>query len=113
MTESDITGDSETALSSPDHIYGVLSDTKRRMALDYLASAEGAVSLADLSAAVVENTDISEPDSDAIRLELHHCHLPKLEDAGMVTYDPAARTVRPRDHKVWSDVDKMPGFDVS
>ena len=33
-------------------------------------------------------------DSDAVRIELHHSHLPKLAAAGWIEYDPENRTVR-------------------
>ncbi|WP_114579390.1 hypothetical protein [Saliphagus sp. LR7] len=31
---------------------------------------------------------------DQLRLELHHAHLPKLDDVGIVEYDPRSETVR-------------------
>ena len=33
-------------------------------------------------------------DSDAVSIELHHSHLPKLAAAGWIEYDPENRTVR-------------------
>ena len=33
-------------------------------------------------------------DSDAVRVELHHSHLPKLAATGWIEYDPETRTIR-------------------
>ena len=33
-------------------------------------------------------------DSDAVRIELHHIHLPKLAAAGWIEYDSGTRTIR-------------------
>lgn len=41
------------------------------------------------------------PDPEALRIHLHHLHLPKLADAGLVEWDTAAQEVAPTDHSVY------------
>lgn len=33
-------------------------------------------------------------DTESLRVELHHHHLPKLENAGLIEYDDRTETVR-------------------
>lgn len=43
-----------------------------------------------------QDTSIGDPQKDdhkRIQIQLHHVHLPKLEDAGLVEYDTDRRTV--------------------
>lgn len=54
------------------------------------------VSLAELASELTDATrSASAPgdDEDRLRLMLHHVHLPRLSDVGLVDYDTAARTV--------------------
>lgn len=51
-----------------------------------------------VAAAERDATVTSVPDSvvDTVELTLHHTHLPKLEDAGLLTYDQSGGRVEPR-----------------
>ena len=90
----------------------VLSDRRRREVLAVLRGADRPLALADLAADLVrrERDGTPEgPDYEAIRrcrLALHHKHVPKLVEAGLVRYDPELRTADYRDTGragAWSD----------
>ena len=80
---------------STDIAFSVLADESRRLAVEELFGRAGPISLADLAAAVADR----HPDEPAGRSEteiataLHHSHLPKLDDADLVDYDPRSKTV--------------------
>lgn len=75
-------------------IFDLLSDRRRRYALHYLSEQVGAVELSDLA----EQVALCEGDPSTDRFErvctgLFHSHLPRMEDAGVVQYDPTRETV--------------------
>lgn len=104
-------GDGPAPAGDPDEAtidgcFDALASRRRRQVLAYLEG-EGSdeVSFDALVSAVVA----AEPRPDArtghyeqVALALHHAHLPKLERAGLVEYDPRARTVRYRGHSLIS-----------
>jgi DNA-binding transcriptional ArsR family regulator len=75
--------DEESPSITPDTAFDVLRAPRRRYALHYLHEHTGSVTITELSEWVARH----EPDADAERVEvsLHHSHLPKLEDAGLVS----------------------------
>lgn len=75
-----------------DRVFEALSHERRRrllVALDDRGS--GADGSADLDALVA--TIAADEDPETVRVELLHCHLPKLERAGYVTWDGDGGTV--------------------
>lgn len=58
--------------------------------------------LADSLVDVSKATDAVGQSHEALQIELHHCHLPKLDAGGVIDYDPASWTVRPAEHPVYS-----------
>ncbi|WP_137287428.1 DUF7344 domain-containing protein [Halorussus salinisoli] len=82
-----------------DQAFDLLGDGQRRRALAALRESDGAMSLTDLAAetvARVEDVDPSEVTADQrerTATMLHHSHLPRLEDAAVVEYDPATGEV--------------------
>lgn len=92
----------ETPLSRDD-VFGVLRDGRRRTVLQYLITQQsGEVPLSTLAAyvAAVEHEITAESASvgelqSRVRISLHHSHLPRLDEAGVVHYDPVTRTVEP------------------
>jgi DNA-binding transcriptional ArsR family regulator len=67
----------------------VLSDPYRRRALRYLSDRTDPVSLAELADGVAESTaETSGRTVETVKLALHHVHLPKLAQAGLVEYSP-------------------------
>ena len=79
------------AATRDDAVLRVLSDESRRRIVALLACRNDLSTLDDLAAAVAARGDDPEDASiDAetrARTELHHRHLPKLADAGLLTYD--------------------------
>lgn len=82
---------------SLDGALAALSNPARRHALSAIADREGLVPLLELAWAVasrlhdVDRAGVSRDTLERIRLRLHHVHLPKLDAAGLVTYDPGRR----------------------
>ncbi|WP_135364930.1 DUF7344 domain-containing protein [Halosimplex halophilum] len=73
-----------TASDETDALFAVLSNADRRFVLSHLAQRETPPALDPLAGALATwNDDRSREDA---RIALHHVHLPKLEDAGLVTY---------------------------
>lgn len=98
-------GDSLETVPLPysfDEVLDVISSPRRRSALYYLKDrADGTVSLDGLAERVRErestipatSTSVS---TDEVKISLAHAHLPKLDTAGIVEYDPDDATVRYR-----------------
>lgn len=78
---------------SIDASWELLADSRRRIAVSVLAERESPVALVDLARDVAARENETDPrDVPADRVEsvavsLHHRHLPKLADHGVVTYD--------------------------
>lgn len=77
-----------------DDLLTSLADWRRRAVLRHLAARDdaGPVVIEAVAAAVAPDA----ADEERLRVRLHHRHLPALDDAGLVEYDPASRTVRYR-----------------
>lgn len=68
-----------------DELLRVLSGARRRVVLRALLTRGGETTLDDLAADLAESADLSE---SRVRIDLHHNHLPKLQDVDVVEYDP-------------------------
>lgn len=79
--------------------HGLLASEHRRLALDVLADEYPTVELETLAADVAEREAESDAVEDgsveSVTIALHHAHLPRLDDAGVVDYDPETRQVDP------------------
>lgn len=81
----------------------LLADDQRRRVLSHLADSNGSTTIDKLVESVFTNTS-SQRDPDEVReqiaLNLHHNHLPRLQDAGLIENDPSGETIRyyPDDH---------------
>lgn len=83
----------------------VLADSRRRSVTRVLTEQEAPVQLTTLAAAVATlEEEPGETAQNTIRLELHHKHLPMMEDVGILTYDPETKRVAPdaSDLKNWN-----------
>ena len=82
-----------------DQAFDLLGDDQRRRALTVLRESDEVVSLdrlAEATAACAEGVDPDDvtPDQrERTATMLHHSHLPRLDDAEVVQYDPASGTV--------------------
>jgi len=94
--ENPTVSDGGTSLLS--RIFEALSEPRRRCVLYYLRD-HGQAQVDDLAVHIaswerdVPASAVSEEDADQIALELVHSHLPKLEDEGLIEYDPRTGTV--------------------
>lgn len=85
------------ATASLERTLELLTDRRRRYAMYALRNGDaGTRDLDEITDSVVarereHGTD--QVDEAAVRVALHHAHLPKLDDAGVVDYDHGAGTV--------------------
>lgn len=88
--------DHDRELSESDR-HLLLAVERRRVALDVLTEGSAPIFLDDLAVAVVErevNDCVATEESvERVAISLHHHHLPKMENIGVVQYDPDERLV--------------------
>ncbi|WP_436925840.1 DUF7344 domain-containing protein [Halosimplex amylolyticum] len=87
---------SQSTPAERDALFAVLADPRRRRLLELLEHLEPGrrTTLSDLSerlAAAEESTEREQRQNVAVTLR--HVHLPKLDDAGLVEYDPETNVV--------------------
>ena len=91
-----------TEYERPDHVterdwYRLLSAERRRELLDVFDGRSGPLALDSLAAEIATRDDELDAADDAVLTRvassLHHVHLPKLHDAGVVEYDPDSRRI--------------------
>lgn len=86
-------------MTHEDRFIQILADPRNRMILRHLNSVEGPLGVTQLADALLqqENTLVSSPEYEEgleqTRISLHHHRLPKLDDAGLVEYDPKANVI--------------------
>ena len=84
---------------SKDELFRILSNSRRRYIIYYLHEAGDEMSLKQLAAriAAVENgtsvDDVTDEERQRVYISLYQTHLPKLEEAGIVSYDDEERIV--------------------
>lgn len=84
-----------------DRLFDVLSDHRRRQLCAYMHSSDEDVFDLDHIVQMIvsqenESSEISDKLRERVKIDLHHRHLPKLDDAGLVEYDPRNSDVRYR-----------------
>lgn len=96
MAQLDLSPSVPSSVAVPEN----LSNERRQLALAILRSRDQPLALADLAKDIVRSRN---PDTEAdldpesvrrLRLTLYHTHVPMLEDAGLVAFNPSERTVR-------------------
>lgn len=84
---------------SQQDIFDILRNTRRRYAFHYVLSCDGPVSLGTLAdhVAAWENDkavdEIEAEERQRAYVSLRQSHLPKMDEAGVVSFDPSANTV--------------------
>lgn len=82
-----------------DRVLRALSDPRRRFVLGELQDAGESLDLGELATRIVawecgcEDADHSTHVEQSVLVSLYHVHAPKLDDAGLVDFDPDARSV--------------------
>ena len=78
---------------SIDEVFDLLADDCRRRVCLFLCRCKvEVVTLSDLVEALEPDGD--EETRERLKINLHHRHLPKLDEAGIVDYDPRSNTAR-------------------
>lgn len=86
-----------------DETLEALADERRRLALDCLPSRGETAALTDLTRRVAVGEAeapvdaVSEERIERVKRSLYHVHLPRLDDVGLVAFDPEERTVERTD----------------
>lgn len=95
----DVLATADLGALTTDEELRILSRSRRRHAIAYLEAADGAVTTEKLAtelAALSANkrpADVTGDERRRVLIELHHNHLPRLHDHGLVEYDPGGGTV--------------------
>lgn len=73
---------------SVDDLFALLADQQRRRLLVVLQEAETSVGLSALARKIAGDATGSDTEGEEwIRINLHHCHIPGLAEAGLISYD--------------------------
>lgn len=85
--------------ASEDQRHQLLANHRRELAVTLLADRTRLMSLAELAAAVGHHDPCVDGSNqaalDRVALDLHHVHLPLMDDLGVLDYDADARTIYP------------------
>lgn len=76
----------------------LLADDRRRLTIALLADRTNPMSLEDLAKEIATNEHGTLPNGagiEQVSTSLHHIHLPKLDEAGVLTYDPDTHRIVP------------------
>ncbi|KOX97484.1 DUF7344 domain-containing protein [Halorubrum tropicale] len=95
-----------------EQVYTILANERRRRAIEQLRSVGGPVSVNELSTLVAgRETGESPPPKrcrESVYTSLVQTHLPKLADAGVITYDRDSQTIelsrRARDVRLYTEI---------
>lgn len=88
--------DERAAELSASERHSLFAADRRRLAIDILAGRSSPVELEGLAARITARGNGSAADEESIErvaITLHHTHLPKMAEMGVVDYDPESRTV--------------------
>lgn len=88
----------EQARLSRASVFSLLADERRLTVIEQLQQMRVPLAVADLAREIAtresEHSSINRGDhQDTVLQSLHHCHVPKLVDAGVVAYDETRNTV--------------------
>jgi hypothetical protein len=82
----------QTSAYTLDALFEILANQQRRYTLYHLSKMKGVtITLSELIDVLVQDVTATRTQ---LRLELHHCHLPKLADYNIIEYDPRSQTIR-------------------
>lgn len=86
-------GDGDIERLSLDVIFEILHVSRRRDVLGYLEENDGAASLDELAEFIaakengIEEWELSSSQRKRVYIGLYQCHLPKMDDAGIIDYN--------------------------
>jgi|GEM_PF-924655 len=82
------------ALTETDY-HGLLVASRRRYVIDILLDNPRPIELTELATAVAKREDGDKPVSQ-VEAQLHHRHLPKMDEMGVIDYEPTEGRVEPQ-----------------
>jgi DNA-binding transcriptional ArsR family regulator len=85
----------DSRADSTDDTLRLLADERRRTALRFLIEGDGPTTVDEVAERVAADAGDDRP-VERVRVDLHHTHLPKMDEAGVVDYDARRGTVRYR-----------------
>ncbi|WP_226006772.1 DUF7344 domain-containing protein [Natrinema salinisoli] len=100
-----LTAFGDTRADAVDTALDLLANQRRREVLEYLEETGGSATLTELAVevatreagaepnAISDHGDVSARDRRAVRISLHHTHIPMLANADVVDYDTETETV--------------------
>lgn len=81
-----------TTVQQTDEFFDVLSHPYRRAILQVLLASGPPLTVTDLAKKIQTNSPSEQTTGaeqlDQLRIKLHHVHLPRMADAGVLTYNP-------------------------
>ncbi len=86
----------ETSVPTQNERYRLISSETRRIILGVLANSESPLTLRELAELVAEREAGGNSVNDGVDravIELHHNHLPRIEEAGLIRYDAESNHV--------------------
>lgn len=89
-----------TAYLTEDDYYALLAAEERRLVLEILTyQGESTMSLMEIASEIAKRKQNSDPhdqeDITAVAVGLHHVHLRKMGNLGVIHYDSKAKVIRP------------------
>lgn len=97
LDETEVSPDS-TVLPASERYSLVVAD-RRRQALDILAGKTTQIELEELAVGIAArehgSTSVDEETIERVAATLHHSHLPKLAESGVLDYDPESHLIDP------------------
>ncbi|MCO8253267.1 hypothetical protein NKF26_05535 [Haladaptatus sp. AB618] len=104
----------ETTNPSSSELFAILEHRLRRIVLGYLSVHEPPVSLAELVTVIAEDESVLATDRRQLTIELHHNHLPRLSDCGLISYDAETNTVERAfdDPEIETSLDRIAGSSI-
>ena len=77
-------------------VFGQLSNDRRRVVIDSLSAADEPLSINDLTREITElevGDDYNTDERKRVYVGLHQCHLPSLDDAGLINVERDRREI--------------------
>lgn len=108
----------EEPSTSVDAVFDVLSNETRRHVLYFVTRGAPRADVAAVGDFVHESS-AGRSDRERVAIDLHHRHLPKLAEAGLIDYDERSATVVYRgdpllesclDHVAYRELEELSGF---
>ncbi|WP_254534747.1 DUF7344 domain-containing protein [Halomarina litorea] len=98
-TTTEATSEQGTARLSKDTVFEALTNSRRRATLHYLEANDGEANIGDLAEHIaadengISELELNSAQRKRVYIGLYQCHLPKLDEMGIVDFDKHRGTV--------------------